>query len=542
MNPSFFLISSYDPIPQHYLQGLCLQDEDIILGNEGYQKYVAARKRYVQPGLDGSYIIVRSSDEETIVGTDFSGYYKLFLYQCGERWALSNSLIELVRFAASKRLPVTIDESHLASFFIEGPFGDQLTSLRTSVKEIRLVSSSMEAVIAPTFFGTTVKLRPTAVLYEDPERLESYEEALRHCMKLWTGRMATLLQSDLYIRSDLTGGRDSRAVLSLMLAACRIIGEPFIRKVNITSDKDATDDFSIAHQIAERFHLRFMDKVGDPRRPVRLSVNGAYETWKSLCLGVYGPIYFPVTHPVPTATAMGGAGGEGHRRFYPNVAPETFINAQRKFIPSSAHFKRLKRDILDDLATLRRGPEASVDPMIVHYRHFRDRCHGGRAPQYGNLISPLSSKALRRASSLCAPTKIDRSQVLADILVNANRQLAAMAYDAPAKSFDARHFADLVDAEDAIRSARKDGQVFASEGASHELGGFTKKEAFRLLRDDFLDHYAQARGAGFFPKPYLEKAREAAENALLNGRFPHIRSSCAISHVILAGELARLSR
>src|SRR5688500_13007131 len=112
-------------------------------------------------------------------------------------------------------------------------------------------------------------------------------------------------------------------------------------------------------------------KCGSTRsRPLEL--RRGYEKWKSLCLGVYGPIYFPVTRSVPTTIVFGGTGGEGHRRFYPNIAPEKFINAQRSFIPSSAHFRRLKRDILDDPSFLRRGLEASVDPRVVHYRHFRD--------------------------------------------------------------------------------------------------------------------------------------------------------------------------
>jgi hypothetical protein len=542
MRPDCFLISSYDPLPQYDLQGICLQNEDVILGQEGYESYLGTREQHIRPGQDGSYIVISTYNEETVIGTDFSGYYKLFLYRRGERWALSNSFIQLVRFAADKNLPVTIDESHLSSFFIEGPFGDQLTSLRTSVKEIQLVPSTMEAVIAPTFFGTAVKLRSTEAASREAEHQASYEEALGYYLKLWVGRMATLLRSDVYMRSDLTGGRDSRAVLSLMLAACRIIGERFIRKVNITSNKDATNDFAIASQIAERHHLRFMDKGNDPRAPVRLGTVESYEKWKSLCLGVYGPVYFPVTYPVSTALAFGGAGGEGHRRFYPNMAPDKFINAQRRFVPSSASFRCLKRDILSDLATLCRGSEAAVDPMIVHYRHFRDRCHGGRAPQYGNLISPLSSAALRRVSSLCSSEQIDRSQVLADILINSHRVLAEMPYDDPRKALDERHLSEATDAQDALHSAHTDGQVFAAEATSLEPGDFSKRKALDLLREDFLTHYEQMRGAGFFPKTYLEKARRAVEDAALNGRFAHVRSGCAVSHVILAGELSRLSR
>ncbi|MBF9197507.1 hypothetical protein [Microvirga terrestris] len=541
MDPNIFLLSSFDPVPQHDLRGICWQGEDLIIGNKGYKKYRAAQRAEIQPGQDGSYIIVNTYREEAVIGTDFSGYYKLFLYQRGEKWALSNSFIELVRYTASRNLPVTIDENHLSSFFIPGPFGDQLTSLRTSVKEIRLIPSTMEAVLTKAFFGTALTLRPVSTASGHALNVRSYREALQDYLRLWVGRMATVLKSGLYVRSDLTGGRDSRAVLSLMLAAARNIGSDFIRQINFTSEIGAKGDFALACQIAERFQLRFMDKREDLRVPIRLDTSEAYEKWKSLCLGVYGPIYFPVTRPVPTALSFGGAGGEGHRRFYPSVPPNRFLNQQRGFFPSSAQFKRLKRDILEDLSSLRHGTEASVDPMIVHYRHFRDRCHGGRAPQYGNLISPLSGANLRWASSLCSPDQIERSQVLADILINANRELATMPYDEPGKSFDTRHLAEVPDAQDAIRSARNDGQVFASEAASLQAGDFTKQKALRMLREDFLSHYERVQGSGFFPREYLEKARATAENASAEGRFPHARTGGALSHVILAGELSRLS-
>jgi hypothetical protein len=88
MNPSFFLISSFDSMPKHYLHGSCFQDEDLILGDAGYGKYRNMRKTEIRPGQDGSYTVVNSSETETIIGTDHNGYYKLFLYSHGDDWAL----------------------------------------------------------------------------------------------------------------------------------------------------------------------------------------------------------------------------------------------------------------------------------------------------------------------------------------------------------------------------------------------------------------------------------------------------------------------
>jgi hypothetical protein len=78
MSSDSFLVSSFDPIPQHFLQGLCLQGEDLIIGDGGYEKYQIATGADVQPGQDGSYIVIRTLATETIIGTDYSGYYLEF--------------------------------------------------------------------------------------------------------------------------------------------------------------------------------------------------------------------------------------------------------------------------------------------------------------------------------------------------------------------------------------------------------------------------------------------------------------------------------
>ncbi len=536
-----FLLSCLDEVPQRYLHGLCFQEENLIIGNGGYQQYRADGKSDIQPGQDGTYIVVLQAGSETVIGTDAAGYYKLFLYQHGGSWALSNSLIDLARFAASKKWPVTINEPHLASFFIKSAFGNQLTSLRTSVKEIQLIPSTMEDVITLSSSGSRITLRQTRTAFEASEQNTAYGEALREYLRLWTGRMATVLQSDLYVVSDLTGGRDSRAILSLILAAAQQTGEELLQRIRFRTRNRADADLAVATELASKFHLNFRNSHPSSRSPVRMELQEGYQKWKSLCLGVYAPIYFADKRSVPTAIAFTGAGGEGHRRFYPHIAPDRFLENQRKFIPSSAHYEALRRDILDDLAFLQQGFEVSTEPMMLHYRHFRDRCHGGRTPQYLNTLSPLASASLRRASSLCSREQVERGQVLADILLNANRELALMPYDTPKKAFDDRHLAELLDASDAVRSASRNGRVYAAEATPAEGGNFQQKEALRMLRDEFLAHYDDMRKTGFFPVDYIEKARGTIEEAAQSGRFAHPIDGCAVSHVLLAGELSSLS-
>lgn len=540
MNQDFFLVSSFDPVPRRYLVGYCFQDEDLVLGNEGYVKYWSIRKNNIQSGQDGAYIVVSSSGDEIVIGTDFSGYFKLFLYEQAGGWAVSNSLIGLAQFAASKNLPVTVDETHLSSFFMRGTFGRQLTSLHTCIKEIKLVPSTREIVIKRLQERDSVRLRPTAAISRMAQ-MNDHADGLREFMGLWTSRMATILQSDLHVTCDLSGGRDSRAVFSLMLTASRRFGGDLLQNVRFQSASSAKADYAVATRIAEEYGLTLGGSRANLGTGPTLSTAEAYDRWKSLSLGIYTPIYIPRRNRSSAEVNFGGGGGEGHRLFYEKSDPKDFINQHQAHVPSRIQFRKLRAEILEDLALLSEGPEAKLDPLILHYRHFRDRCHGGCFPQYANKVAPLASGSLRAASNLCSPTMLDRSQILADILLNADEKLAFLPYDDPKKSLDAQHVAAQVDASQTIVAARNDGRVFAANDVQREAADFDRFEVFRMLCDDFLLNYERVRGTGLFPRSYLEAARTTVEEAARNGSLGHATNGCSISHVILAGELSQLS-
>lgn len=545
MEAPYFLVSSFDHLPEHRLHGFCFQEADLILGDEGYDKYRADKGRAVLPGQDGSYIVVQHSDNEAVIGTDFSGYHKLFLYRHNYTWAVSNSLLALAEFASAKRLPVTIDESHLSSFFINGPFGDQLTALHTSVKEIKLVPAMMEVAVSTSFFAPKVSLRPSRAVESLHSQTGTYEEAIRRYLRVWVGRMGTVLQSHLHVWCDLTGGRDSRAVLALFLATSRRleIGGTVRQRVKFRSSEAKQQDFVIASRIANELGLSLDDTVDDDNEPLlHCDPAESYAKWKYLCLGVYAPVYFPWFNPDPRTIRFQGTGGEGHRRFYPDVAPAYFVEKQRNFVPSSQLFDKLKTDILDDLDYLRQGPEAAVSPMILHYRHFRDRCHGGRHSQYRYASSPLGSGLLHAASTRCSAEKIERCQILADILLNGDPRLGELPFDKPEKAIDARHIADLVDACSDVTDADMTGRVYSADQVFGTAGHFSERKALSLLREEFLKNYERVAPSGFFPKAYLDLARGVMEDAASRGWFSHARDASAISHAILAGELSRLSR
>lgn len=538
MDSPYVLFSSYDNLPDSKLHGLAFSGPDIILGNEGYTKFRSTRRSIIGPGEDGSYIVANKVGETTVIGTDFSGYHKLFLYESGASWAASNSLMALARFASEKNLPVTVSSPHLSSFFIQGSFGNQLTSLRTAVRQIRLVPARMEIVAS----SQGVSLRPTAVSKEMDEKYlgGTYETALADFLFSTVSRLNTVIRSGIDVRSDLTGGRDSRAILALMLAATNRDPE-VLSGVSFRCNDKPAGDLPVAAAIAERYSLQLNQPNKTRTKP--LSHANAYKKWKALNLGIYAPVYFPIASPSPSRLPLGGAGGEAHRSFYKSKDLDEFVLHRKRFVPSHEDFRNLHRDILEDIESLSWGLDSAVDPLTVHYRHFRDRCHGGRNPQYGFMLNLLSSGALKYASSACPPDLRERSQVLADIMLNCAPDLARMPYDTEAKSLDDRHFSDSANVRDSVLAARNDGQAFFAQTDTQQDDSEREKlRPVELMEVDFILARNRIRKSGYFPLSYLEKAEKIMSSASSSGAFAHAVDGTSISHIILAGELDSLSK
>src|SRR6476619_1917573 len=111
MKQPTFLFSSLDPLPDLFFSGYCFIGTDFIYGGGGA---------------------------------------KLFLYQSGSEWTVSNSFVRLVSFLRDRRQPVSIDHAQLASWFVKGAFGEQLCSFATAVREIRVVPSCCYLRITPS--------------------------------------------------------------------------------------------------------------------------------------------------------------------------------------------------------------------------------------------------------------------------------------------------------------------------------------------------------------------------------------------------------
>ncbi|HWL42922.1 MAG TPA: hypothetical protein VNQ73_08255 [Ilumatobacter sp.] len=533
--PPSFLLSSRDPLPEATVFGHAFQGVDLAIGQEGAAAYATARGRQVEPGGDGAYVAVANSPRGVAIGTDRAGYGRLFEYRHGSDWILGTSLIEVVEQAAKRRWPLTPNTDHFQTFLMRGSLGNQLVTHRTVFDQITLVPANRHLAVTKGWRRAKLEHHP----YPDATGpgSTSYPALLAECISLLVGRMSTLLRSGVSISSDITGGRDSRVILAALLCAHDHTGRKLGDLVRFTCSPRPATDLPVAQDLSGRYDLGVNSRSGPTTVP-RSAVDN-YRLWRRECLGVYGPIYLP--NRASPEIGMGGAGGEAARLFYKQPTIDSLLKFRGRHFYSAEALDRVRKDLEVELRQLDTGFEAGLDPRILHYRYFRDRLHGGRMSQLRTTIAPLASHVLRKASTALGAELRERSQVIADLMLNLAPELAEVPYETEAKSFDQRHHDDAVDVRFAVRQSDCTGQVFGQPLTPASPPATTDTAALPVLYEAFERAAWEVRSRPGFPEHIVERAEPVARQAAETGRFTHPADAQPVHAVILAAEILRLS-
>ena len=520
-------LSAGSALPDHLLIGFAWVGADLVRGQAGYAAYRAHRKAIIPPGEDGAYVTVNRIGDKTVIGTDFCGYGKVFLYQQGDFWALSNSFERLVAELRGSGHPITPDQGVLRHFTGGTAAFQQLPSHQTAVAEITLVPSSVSLVIDASRALSVTKI-PEVLAFDQAATAASYSQAMARYIAIWIARFGTIFASGLPVSIDVSGGRDSRAVLGLALLAARQLGLGFDRFAIHSSTKHRAE-LAIAQTIAERFGLTFRPAGGGTRDTL-----DSYGLWRKHALGVYAPFY--IFRSGMTRLHLTGGGGESHRPYYTGSKPQ---GTWGRWLAALADLARGRpaQGAEPAAAVPRHDFEAGLEAGVISYRYFRDRFHFGLGAVERDIIAPLASKYLRAASSRCAPERFARAEVMADLIAFCDRDLAAIPFDEPHKRIDLSAPRPEIPLDPArIPPA---GRVHGAEASEAE------PEAKVLPLLAFLDDFDAAlpicQQTGLLPRRYLAAAARTAAQMRRTGKRPAKGDNhCTrLSTVILAAFLAQ---
>lgn len=503
------------------LRGYAQIGADIITGPDGHAAYGD-----VPAGHDGAYVSVVHSgeDDRAVVGTDDTGYARLFVYEYIDKWAIGSSLMDLAEFVSGQAWPLSLNEAQFKTFLLKsrGMLGNQLTSLETTFNEIRLLAPSEYAVI-----GNTES--PTLDVYQrDPELPVDYATALKDALDEMTGRLRTLIRSGLPVVSDITGGRDSRSVL----AALRVANDtniPIGELVRFRSSPRIEEDWVIAKPLSDKYGLQV--NRASQENSFHVDPDYAYQVWRSNDLGAYAPLYLFRTYS--DDIALNGAAGGVHRSVYRKATMADQLVAMRTDWLSD-----------DDLAALTKSMEQTLDHVgghddrrLEHFRLFRNRFHGGRNALRTLSVAPLGSAKLRHASSLMSDEHLDRAQFYADVMHNLAPDLATEPYDSPKKGWDDRHRHELTIVD--VDPGRFAGRLYGRPTSPPERR-FAERKHFDPFYEAFHNAAPRAIESGLLPSEYVAAAQKTLE-ATKGSVLKHAVEGVPISTVILAGEAFALA-
>ncbi|WP_256840475.1 hypothetical protein [Ornithinimicrobium faecis] len=421
--------------------GFAFSGSDFIVGPEGFGAYTRAGGAIAHHD-DGCYLLVRREGAEWVMGSDFKGNCKVFYYQDGDRWAVGNSIADLVSAVRARGWTITVQPHLLSTWEMRIPIWDMCVSYETMVKEIRLLPRWSVLRASPGGIREEIALSLDAT-----ESYDAYVEALRTYVETWMGRIGTIAADDeAHITVDVTGGIDSRAVLTLFLGARQHLGIPFDGAIRFKSDtvERRADDLKVAQNLADHYNFTLNRALHVPTAVRRLTGGQQFARWESFAFGSYRPVYEPGSVTDLHALPFGGQGGEGHRQSYASFEdPEALFRRERKRYGDDDKFDQVQHAIETSLAVIaRQSPR--TPPLLAHFQEFRDRHHAGLNPQYRLRSVPLTGRHLHEASRHLSPEFLLRGQTLRDLHAVTAPGLLAIPYDKPGKAATPEMLRDLI--------------------------------------------------------------------------------------------------
>ena len=198
----------------------------------------------------GMFILVQKTDGVLIIKQDFLASFGLYLYRKGKRFCISNSFFRLAEHRKGKITPHKAAIRELASCPDVPMWEDE-----TPVREIRRLKSQ-ESIQVDLHAGTLTVLRKEYNYYKRKLDCEEAFRDLDDWYYKWVRVFRNLVKEHCPVRADLSGGLDTRLILSMLRNSNVDINSGIEYQthdfINLEKDKE---DRQIAREIASELNL-----------------------------------------------------------------------------------------------------------------------------------------------------------------------------------------------------------------------------------------------------------------------------------------------
>lgn len=370
---------------QSCLFGYGITDNALIFGTDGLNKYRQQNQDFKWP-VEGRFCGIFVDENEILFRTDKTGQDILFFFKLHDEWAVSNSFLLLLNYAA-KRHELSF-QPHIAScFHLKNGvhIGEQLISHKTMVKEINIIPINWKLNVCRTTGDPT---------FEKPHYLDefrtitkdNYVQTIQQILEDGAGLIRVMSDQGFNLNPHISGGYDSRLVL------CMISISGVKNRINVNSYPHKEDDFKSATKLCDYFGFD-LNKL-KVKNQTTLSAGEALRMFLLSCGGTYLPFYpvqdFQIREQIEIIITGDQPTGWSH--FAGNAIfngdADKISNDILNFFESDDIGKDLADEFLStfDVLGIDKNHPAS---MLAHYTAIRSRHHCGR-----NWYKSLGSKLL----------------------------------------------------------------------------------------------------------------------------------------------------
>ena len=407
----FFVIDSenLDKIESR-LYGFALSDDGKIIKNDNLTDSA-------QISGCGTFVWVKVSSSKIVIEQDFNGCYGLYLFKEGDYFALSNSFWKLVEYlGGNHNLSLNND---FATAFISADLCS-FAYQETLANEIEMLPRDCKVIIdnsARIYEIQNIDYKENTVDIDSKEGIELLDKWFFR----WTNIIRSLKAKTNNIVADLTGGFDSRVVLTLFLNADIDLTQ--VKFNSATDNKHChAEDFEIASSIAKHFGFELNNKVLRPYPLHFIDVKTVLDISFYVKLGFHKQLYYKYAYNQNPLYVFPGNGGECIRG-YPYKTASKYRDEVLKCASVYGNaMEKASQTIFDSVLErikVRFGIEDpnSTDIPMHQYTEIRCRNHYGKA-MVGNVfvntfnLTPLIDPELRRLK-LTDPNCQDKKLLIA---------------------------------------------------------------------------------------------------------------------------------
>ena len=381
---NFFVIDSNNLNKiQSHMYGFTVSKIGILTDN-----YYKNKGYYEEPEPQGTYIMIRKIGNEIKIYQDFYGKYGLYIYENknSKYFALSNSFLLLEEFLFDKQ-NISLNKDFSDNFVISRLCSPSIHE--TLINEIIKLPSN--AIIKIDIKKKQLKLfyidyKENTVPLESKEGLKIIDE--------WVDKWSYIFRS-LTIQTDnfsfdLSGGFDTRTLLSILLSSGINLNKMHIKSAKDKKNPDHIEDIKIANDISLKFGFKLNNFYLDDKSTI-WSTNDTLHCSMYSKLGFHKEFYWKDRFFYKPRFIFTGEGGENIRGYpgYPIKKYIEGISSQAKQIPCKkeifykSSMRLCKRSV--DLLQKKKSFDTDYEISSALYSKGRTRNHYGKASVEGFL-------------------------------------------------------------------------------------------------------------------------------------------------------------